>query len=97
LTANPDLNTRALPFSRFVCQFLAVVGYGIREDEVADPRDEVIDHKYWEKSRKHMVAESESELEEGSEDSETEAVPAAAGQAAASSCFYSYFYWISTS
>ncbi|KAF6148557.1 hypothetical protein GIB67_042516 [Kingdonia uniflora] len=50
------------------------MGYGIRE-EVADPRDEVIDHKYWEKSKKHMVAESESELEEGSKDFKTEAEP----------------------
>ncbi|KAF6165634.1 hypothetical protein GIB67_020020 [Kingdonia uniflora] len=74
----------ALPFSRFVSQLLTVVGYGIREDEVADPRDKVIDQKYWEKSRKYMVAESDSESEEGSKDSEGEAEPAAVGQAAAS-------------
>ncbi|KAF6149651.1 hypothetical protein GIB67_017384, partial [Kingdonia uniflora] len=84
LTANPDLHTQALPFCIFVSQLLTVVGYGIREDEVVDPRDKVINHKYWEKSRKYMVAKLKSESEEGLEDSETEADPIVVGQATVS-------------
>ncbi|KAF6163210.1 hypothetical protein GIB67_025074, partial [Kingdonia uniflora] len=72
----------ALPFSKFFSQLLTVLGYSIHEDEVADHRDKVIAYKYYKKSIKHMGAESE--LEEGSKDSETKAEPTAAGQAAAS-------------
>ncbi|KAF6149077.1 hypothetical protein GIB67_018655 [Kingdonia uniflora] len=72
LTANLNHHTQALPFGRFISQLLTDLGYIILEGEEVDCRDEILNFQYWEKSRKHMVAETDSELE----DSETEAVPA---------------------
>ncbi|KAF6134580.1 hypothetical protein GIB67_022320 [Kingdonia uniflora] len=54
------------------------MGYVIRADEEADVRNEVINSRYWEKSRKHMVpSESESESEESTDDLETDVVTSA--------------------
>ncbi|KAF6158885.1 hypothetical protein GIB67_012302 [Kingdonia uniflora] len=49
----------ALPFSCFVSQLLIDLGYHILEGEEPDRRGELINFPYWEKSQKHMHADSD--------------------------------------
>ncbi|KAF6164717.1 hypothetical protein GIB67_040969 [Kingdonia uniflora] len=75
-TANPDNQTRPLPYSRFIAQILTDLGYVIRPDEEIDEKNKVINSRYWEKSRKHMLPVLESETEGDAADSRTEFIPA---------------------
>ncbi|KAF6156698.1 hypothetical protein GIB67_033587 [Kingdonia uniflora] len=74
-TANPDHQTRPLPYSRFIAQLLTDMGYVIRPDEEIDEKNEVINSRYWEKSRKHMIPVLKSETEGDVADSGTESIP----------------------
>ncbi|KAF6134770.1 hypothetical protein GIB67_002171 [Kingdonia uniflora] len=75
-TANPDHQTRTLPYGRFISQLLTDKRYAIRPDEEVDAMNDVINARYWEKSKKYMIVETESESDGDAEDSRAETVSA---------------------
>ncbi|KAF6157048.1 hypothetical protein GIB67_041509 [Kingdonia uniflora] len=75
-TENSDHQTRLLPYSRFIAQILTDMGYMIRPDEEIGGKNEVINSRYWEKRKKHMIPVLESEIEGDAADSGTESIPA---------------------